>query len=55
MALALVALTHGEEMAKAIQLVIEYDPQPPFASGSVEAATPATVGAARDLLRAMYA
>jgi transcriptional regulator GlxA family with amidase domain len=55
MALALVALTHGEEMAKAIQLVIEYAPEPPFASGSVESATPATVQAAREMLRAMYA
>lgn len=55
MALALVALTHGEDVAKAIQLVIEYDPEPPFASGSAEKAAPATVTAAREILRAMYA
>jgi transcriptional regulator GlxA family with amidase domain len=55
MALALVALTHGEDVAKTVQLLIEYDPEPPFASGSVENAAPATVAAAREILRAMYA
>jgi transcriptional regulator GlxA family with amidase domain len=43
MALELVARIHGEDMAKAIQLGIEYDPQPPFDSGSEEKASPATV------------
>jgi transcriptional regulator GlxA family with amidase domain len=43
MALSLVAMECGEEQAKAIQLVIEYDPQPPFDSGSVEKASPAMV------------
>jgi transcriptional regulator GlxA family with amidase domain len=43
MALKLVALESGEEQAKMIQLVIEYDPQPPFDSGSVRKAPPATV------------
>jgi transcriptional regulator GlxA family with amidase domain len=47
MALELVALMHGEEVAKAIQLGIEYDPQPPFDSGSVEKASAATVEAVR--------
>ena len=28
----------GEEVAKSIQLVLEYDPQPPFDSGSPEKA-----------------
>jgi hypothetical protein len=37
----------GEEVAKAIQLGIEYDPQPPFDSGSVEKAPAATVEAVR--------
>jgi len=34
MALALVAQIAGEQVAQAIQLGIEYDPQPPFDSGS---------------------
>ena len=33
MALALVAKFVGEDVAKAIQLGIEYDPEPPFDSG----------------------
>jgi transcriptional regulator GlxA family with amidase domain len=43
MALSLVAMECGEEQAKAIQLAIEYDPQPPFDSGSVEKASPTIV------------
>jgi len=34
MALALTGRVQGRELAKALQLVIEYDPQPPFDSGS---------------------
>jgi hypothetical protein len=34
MALALVAQIAGEQVAQAIQLGIEYDPQPPFDSGA---------------------
>jgi transcriptional regulator GlxA family with amidase domain len=34
MALTLVQLLHGTDMAEAIQLGIEYDPQPPFDSGA---------------------
>jgi transcriptional regulator GlxA family with amidase domain len=34
MGLVLVAALEGEEMAKIIQLAIEYDPQPPFDSGA---------------------
>ena len=33
----------GEEVAKSIQLVLEYDPQPPFDSGSPEKAGPQRV------------
>jgi len=51
MGLALAALIAGDETAKAIQLGIEYDPQPPFDSGSVTKADPATV----DHLRALIA
>ena len=43
MALTLVDLLHGREMAEAIQLGIEYDPQPPFDSGAPWKATPAIV------------
>jgi transcriptional regulator GlxA family with amidase domain len=38
MALALVARECGEETAKSIQLLIEYDPQPPFDAGSPDKA-----------------
>lgn len=38
LALLLAARLAGEDIARAIQLRIEYDPQPPFDSGSAEAA-----------------
>ncbi len=38
MALQLAALIAGEDIAKAIQLIIEYDPQPPFDAGSPQKA-----------------
>jgi len=38
MALELLVLEHGEAMAQAIQLAIEYDPQPPVDAGSPEKA-----------------
>jgi cyclohexyl-isocyanide hydratase len=34
MALALTDRVHGRKLAKSLQLVIEYDPQPPFDSGA---------------------
>ncbi|MFL6116229.1 MAG: DJ-1/PfpI family protein [Catenulispora sp.] len=40
MALTLVELIAGEEFAKAVQLWIEYDPQPPHDTGSVAKAGP---------------
>jgi putative intracellular protease/amidase len=40
MALTLAARIAGEDWAKAIQLRIEYDPQPPFDAGSPEKAGP---------------
>jgi transcriptional regulator GlxA family with amidase domain len=43
MALQLTALEFGEDLARAIQLGIEYDPQPPFDSGSPEKADPQLV------------
>lgn len=51
LALTLVAETHGTEMAQAVQLGIEYDPQPPFDSGAPSKADPAIV----DLVRAASA
>lgn len=49
LALTLLAETHGPEMSQAIQLTIEYDPQPPFDSGAPSKADPAIV----DLVRAV--
>lgn len=43
MALALVDRMHGPELTQAIQLGIEYDPQPPFDSGAPSKADPAIV------------
>jgi putative intracellular protease/amidase len=43
MALRLAANIAGEERAEAIQLAIEYDPQPPFDSGSTAKASPEIV------------
>jgi transcriptional regulator GlxA family with amidase domain len=43
MALALAARIAGEEVAQAIQLGIEYDPQPPFDAGSEGKAPPEVV------------
>jgi transcriptional regulator GlxA family with amidase domain len=42
MALTLCAREAGEDVARALQLVVEYDPQPPFDTGSIEKADPAT-------------
>jgi len=47
MALTLVARAIGPEMSQAIQLGIEYDPQPPFDTGSLDKAPQAIV----DLVR----
>ncbi len=49
MALTLVAEIAGPEVAQAIQLGIEYDPEPPFDSGSPEKADPAIVELIRNL------
>jgi cyclohexyl-isocyanide hydratase len=49
-ALTVAATLEGEEIARSIQLQIEYDPAPPFNSGSPKTASPATVRAIRDRL-----
>jgi cyclohexyl-isocyanide hydratase len=46
-ALTVAADAFGEDLAKAIQLGIEYDPHPPFAAGSPDGAGPAIVEKAR--------
>jgi putative intracellular protease/amidase len=43
MALQLAKEVSGPEMAKTIQLIIEYDPKPPFDSGSIAKAEPSIV------------
>jgi len=48
--LALAAELDGEETAREIQLQIEYDPAPPFDSGSLRTASPATVAKLRNRL-----
>jgi transcriptional regulator GlxA family with amidase domain len=47
MALLLAARLAGDRVAQAIQLAIEYDPQPPFNSGSLRTAPPEVI----DLVR----
>ncbi|HEV2998270.1 MAG TPA: DJ-1/PfpI family protein, partial [Solirubrobacteraceae bacterium] len=51
MALELVARIGGEDLARAIQLGIEYDPQPPFDSGSPARAPEAIVRMLRERAR----
>ena len=51
MALRLLQIELGDEMAQAVQLSIEYDPQPPVDAGSVEKAPAAIV----DLVRSAAA
>jgi cyclohexyl-isocyanide hydratase len=46
-ALALAAILEGEQVAREIQLQIEYDPAPPFQSGSPETASPETLATLR--------
>ena len=47
MALRLIALEAGDEVAQAVQLGIEYDPQPPFDTGSPAKAPQAIVDVVR--------
>lgn len=52
MALTLAARIAGDEVAQAIQLGIEYDPQPPFSAGSPRTAPPEVVERVRQRMRA---
>jgi hypothetical protein len=47
-----VALMHGDAVAQAVQLAIEYDPQPPFDAGAAEKAPPEVVELVASLARA---
>jgi transcriptional regulator GlxA family with amidase domain len=51
MALRLAAEIAGEDVARMIQLGIEYDPDPPFDGGSRETSPPAIVAAAEQMLQ----
>lgn len=53
--LRLAQLVAGDQLAKAIQLVIEYDPQAPFDISSTAATSPDTVALAQELLRSPFA
>lgn len=50
MGLTLAAKIAGEDVAKAIQLMIEYDPEPPFDAGSVSKVSPETRKLALELI-----
>ncbi len=52
-ALTLAAALEGEQVAREIQLQIEYDPAPPFDSGSPRTASPDRVAAVRRRLAAL--
>lgn len=52
MALTLVSLMHGDDVARAVQLGIEYDPQPPFDAGSPATAPEPIVALVSELMRA---
>jgi transcriptional regulator GlxA family with amidase domain len=52
MALTLTERVHGAELAEALQLVIEYDPQPPFDTGALERADAQTKRRAMQVLTA---
>ena len=54
-ALALAAELHGREVAERIQLMIEYDPAPPFQAGSPDKAPAAALGALREATGALTA
>jgi len=50
MAWALTAKVHGVDLARALQLAIEYDPQPPFDEGSPDKASASTLRLATRML-----
>lgn len=50
-ALHIVADLYGQDVAEAIQLQMEYDPAPPFSTGSLATAPPEFVARARERIR----
>ncbi len=54
-ALALAAILEGEDVVREIQLQIEYDPAPPFNSGSPRTASAETIAAVRGRLAQLNA
>lgn len=52
MALTLTAEIYGDDLARAVQLAIEYDPEPPFDAGSPEKAGPEITALVREALAA---
>src|ERR687891_270770 len=50
MALTLAGFEAGEDEARALQLIIEYDPHPPFDSGSLEKVDSDTLERATEIL-----
>ncbi len=54
-ALTVAATLHGEEVARRIQLQIEYDPAPPFDAGSPEKAGAETTAALREAAAGLMA
>ena len=54
MALTLTERVHGADLAEALQLVIEYDPQPPFDTGALEKADAQTKRRAMKVLTTGY-
>jgi transcriptional regulator GlxA family with amidase domain len=55
MALYLVGQIAGPEIAQATQLLMEYDPQPPFDSGSLAKASPRAIELAQGFLQNWFA
>lgn len=54
MALTLAAKISGETVAKSLQLAIEYDPEPPFDSGSPHKADPTLVAYLRNKMSTLF-
>ncbi|MEX6688508.1 DJ-1/PfpI family protein [Danxiaibacter flavus] len=52
--LTLTALLAGEDVAKVIQLMLEYAPEPPFNSGSAKTAEPHILQKARNITQPMF-
>jgi transcriptional regulator GlxA family with amidase domain len=44
----------GEDNARQVELILEYDPQPPFGTGNPEKAPPSVVKAAREALEPLH-